>query len=58
MPEIQVQSEDSTTWTNDAALLVIDVQRGVVADGWDREGVLERIAGLIDHARGIDVPVI
>jgi nicotinamidase-related amidase len=58
MAEIQDRSEDATTWTNDAALLVIDVQRGVVVDGWDREGMLERIAGLIDHARGIAVPVI
>lgn len=58
MAEIQDRSEDVTAWTNDAALLVIDVQRGVVVDGWDREGMLERIAGLIDHARGIDAPVI
>lgn len=52
------QDSATTTWTNDAALLVIDVQRGVVADGWDRDGVVNRIAGLIDHARDIDVPVI
>jgi len=52
------ETHETTPWTNDAALLVIDVQRGVVADGWDREGVLQRIAALIDHARAIDVPVI
>ncbi|MGI8485595.1 MAG: cysteine hydrolase family protein [Thermomicrobiales bacterium] len=48
----------TTTWANDSALVVIDVQRGVVADGWDRDGVVNRIAGLIDHARDIKVPVI
>jgi len=58
MAEVQVQTPDIATWTNDAALLVIDVQCGVVADGWDREGVLKRISGLIGHARKIDVPVI
>ncbi len=51
-------TNEEMTWTNDSALLVIDVQRGVVADGWDRDGVVNRIAGLIDHARDIDVPVI
>lgn len=50
--------DSKRTWTDDSALLVIDVQRGVVADGWDRDGVVNRIAGLIGHARDIEVPVI
>lgn len=53
-----IPQDSKTTWTDDSALLVIDVQRGVVADGWDRDGVVNRIAGLIGHARDIDVPVI
>ena len=40
------------------ALLVIDVQNQVVADAWDREGVIGRISTLVDRARGEDVPVI
>jgi nicotinamidase-related amidase len=41
-----------------SALLVIDVQNGVVANAWDRDGVLERLAALIDRARASDVPVV
>ncbi len=40
------------------ALVVIDVQVGVVADGWDRDGVVDRIAQLIHAARASDTPVI
>jgi len=40
------------------ALLVIDVQHGNTAEGWDREGVIGRIRGLIDRARADEVPVI
>ncbi|WP_181782122.1 isochorismatase family protein [Pseudonocardia pini] len=40
------------------ALLVIDVQQGNTAEGWDRDGVLGRIRGLIDRARADGVPVI
>lgn len=39
-------------------LLVIDVQNGVVEEGWDRDGVLERLAALIDRARTDGVPVV
>jgi nicotinamidase-related amidase len=39
-------------------LLVIDVQNAVVEDGWDSEGVVDRIGKLIDAARASDVPVI
>lgn len=40
------------------ALLVIDVQKGVVADAPNREGVIANINALIDRARSEDVPVI
>lgn len=43
---------------DNAALLVIDVQNGVVADGWQRDGVIANCAKLVDHARASDVPVI
>lgn len=40
------------------ALLVIDVQRGVVADAYDRDAVISNISTLVDRARRADVPVI
>ncbi|WP_144712857.1 cysteine hydrolase family protein [Curtobacterium pusillum] len=40
------------------ALLVIDLQRGVVQDCLDRDGVLGRVAKLVDRARTANVPVI
>ncbi|MEU1706680.1 cysteine hydrolase family protein [Streptomyces sp. NPDC005706] len=40
------------------ALLVIDVQNGVVADAHDRDGVIANIDALIGRARAADVPVI
>ncbi len=39
-------------------LVVIDVQNGVVADAWDRDGVLDRLATLIGQARQDGVPVV
>lgn len=41
-----------------SALLVIDVQNGVVENAHDRDGVVSRIAGLVDSARAQSVPVI
>ncbi|MBQ0931611.1 cysteine hydrolase family protein [Ideonella alba] len=41
-----------------SALLVVDMQVGVVADAWDAVGVLERIQGLVRRARSDGVPVI
>lgn len=43
---------------NNAALLVIDVQNGVVADSWNREEVIENCAKMVEHARESEVPVI
>lgn len=40
------------------ALLVIDVQNGVMAGAHNRDGVIATIAGLVDRARSEDVPVV
>lgn len=43
---------------NNAALLVIDVQRGVVANSWKRDEIIENCKKMVDHARASEVPVI
>ncbi len=40
------------------ALLVIDVQNGVVGEAYDRDAVIANIATLIDKARAADVDVV
>ncbi|MBD8606268.1 isochorismatase family protein [Aeromicrobium sp. CFBP 8757] len=40
------------------ALVVVDVQNDVVARAHDRDGVVGRIASLVDRARSNDVPVV
>ena len=40
------------------ALLVIDVQRGVVADAHERDAVVANIGTLVDKARAAGVPVV
>jgi nicotinamidase-related amidase len=40
------------------ALLVIDVQNGVVAGAHERDAVVANIAGLVERARQEDVPVV
>ncbi len=40
------------------ALMVIDVQNGVVGEAHDRDAVVETIGTLVDKARGEGVPVI
>jgi len=49
-----------TTLVNrpNTALLVIDVQNGVVAKAYDRDNVVATIATLIDKARAADVDVV
>jgi nicotinamidase-related amidase len=49
-----------TTLANrpNTALIVIDVQNGVVADAHDRESVVETINDLVDRARREEVPVV
>lgn len=44
--------------TGQSALIVIDVQNAVIDAAWDRDGVVGRIATLVDRARDEDVPVI
>lgn len=41
-----------------SALLVIDVQNGVVTGGYNRDEVVQNISKMVDHARACDVPVI
>lgn len=41
-----------------SALLVIDVQNGVVATSWKRDDVVANINKLVDHAHSCDIPVI
>jgi nicotinamidase-related amidase len=41
-----------------AALLVVDVQNGVVESAHDRDAVVANIAGLVDKAREEGVPVV
>jgi nicotinamidase-related amidase len=41
-----------------SALLVIDVQNGVVARSINRDAVVATISGLVDRARAEDVPVV
>ncbi len=40
------------------ALVVIDVQNGVVAGNYNRDGVVANIASLVDKARAENVPVV
>lgn len=40
------------------ALLVIDVQNGVVESAHDRDAVVATIASLVERARAVDVPVV
>jgi len=49
-----------TTLANrpNTALLVIDVQNGVVAGNHERDAVFERVAGLVDKAREEAIPVV
>ncbi|WP_431232012.1 cysteine hydrolase family protein [Mycolicibacterium psychrotolerans] len=49
-----------STVTNrpNTALLVIDVQNGVVAHAHERDATVARIAGLVDRARGAGIPVV
>jgi nicotinamidase-related amidase len=41
-----------------AALLIIDVQNGVVADAYERDAVVANIGALVDRAREEGVPVV
>ena len=49
-----------TTFENrpNTALLVIDVQNGVVADAHERDAVVANVGGLVERARNERVPVV
>lgn len=40
------------------ALVVVDVQKGVVAEAHDRDAVVANISSLVERARASDVPVV
>jgi nicotinamidase-related amidase len=48
----------SVTQRTGTAVLVIDLQKDVVANCWDRDGVLARTGALIARAREARVPVV
>jgi nicotinamidase-related amidase len=48
----------TTLGRSGTALLVIDVQVGVVADAYQRDAIVSRIQGLVDRARSASVPVV
>jgi nicotinamidase-related amidase len=54
------EDDPMTTLANrpHTALLVIDVQRGVVSDTVDRDRVVANIATLVEHARSEGIPVV
>ena len=41
-----------------SALVVIDVQRGVVAQAWERDAVVAQVARAVDQARAAGVAVV
>jgi nicotinamidase-related amidase len=43
---------------NGSALLIVDVQVGVMNDAWDAERVISNVARAVERARDEDVPVI
>ena len=43
---------------NQAALLVVDVQVGVMSEVWDAPRIIKNVARAVERARGLDVPVI
>ena len=43
---------------NRGALVVVDVQVGVVKDAWERDRVVGNVARAVERARALDVPVI
>jgi nicotinamidase-related amidase len=49
-----------TTLTDrpNTALVVVDVQNGVVAESWERDAVVANIATAVDKARAAHVPVV
>lgn len=46
------------TGQDQTALVVVDVQHGVVSQAWQRDAVVKRIADLVDAARAAGAPVV
>ena len=40
------------------ALVVVDVQNGIVAEAWERDAIVANIASVVDRARAANVPVV
>jgi len=49
-----------TTLANrpNTALLVVDVQNGVVEEAHDRDAVVANVGALVEKARGLQIPVV
>ncbi len=49
-----------TTLTDrpNTALIVVDVQNGVVAEAYERDAIVANIATVVDKARAADVPIV
>jgi len=48
----------STKSDSGVALLVVDMQVGVVDDAWERQSMIKKISELVDRARSGEVPVV
>ena len=53
-----MSSAASPTERPGTAVIIVDVQVGVVADAVDRDAVVANIAALVDQARAADTPVV
>ena len=56
--EIRRRSMSTIRHGNKSALLIIDVQVGVVSEAWEATFVVKRVARAIERARAAGVPVI
>src|SRR6185437_12563122 len=60
LSELRDQGEPMTTLKNrpNTALLVIDVQNGVVGDAYERDTVVANVGTVVEKARAAEVPVV
>ena len=67
VPRNSVEAQDASTEETamstlqnrpNTALVVIDVQNGVVAEAHNREVVIGRVSALVDRARAESIPVV
>src|SRR5262249_11875957 len=59
-PSFHDQGETMTTLDNrpNTALIVIDVQNGVVGEAYERDTVVANVGTVVDKARAAEVPVV